>query len=383
MAKKATRNSQYSEPQLVLFVALELGATKWELGFSTGFGQKPRRRTIDAGETEQLPSEIGAAKKRFGLAQNAPVKSCYEAGRDGFWVDRYLKSIGVETIIVDSSSIEVNRRRRRAKTDSLDVGKLLVMLMRYHSGERKVWSVVRVPSTEEEDRRQLHRELRSLKKERTRTTNRIRGLLAGQGIRLKGRLDLGDKKFDAVRLWNGGPLGEGLKSRLRREWQHVLFLEEQIKALATTRRRQLKEGKEPDLGKIQQLTTLRGIGPESSWIVVREFFGWRTFNNRREVGSLIGVTPTPYDSGTTSREQGISKAGNRHVRGVAIEMAWSWVRHQPKSKLTLWFMERFADAGKRARKVGIVAVARRLMIDLWRFLEGGVVPEGAQLKAEA
>ncbi len=383
MAKEATRNTQYSELQPVLFLALELGATKWDLGFSTGFGQKPRRRTIEAGKTKLLQSEIAAAKKRFGLAPDTAVKSCYEAGRDGFWVDRYLRSIGVENLVVDSSSIEVNRRKRRAKTDSLDVGKLLVMLMRYRSGDRKVWSVVRVPSPEEEDRRQLHRQLRSLKKERTRTTNRIKGLLASQGIRLKGRMELSGKKLEAMRLWNGAALGEGLKSRLRDEWEHVLFLEGQIKALVTTRCRQVKEGKEPDLEKIQQLTTLRGIGPESSWIVVRELFGWRKFNNRREVGSLIGVTPTPYDSGTTSREQGISKAGNRHVRAVAIEMAWSWVRHQPKSKLTLWFMERFAGAGKRARKVGIVALARRLMIDLWRFLEGGVLPEGARLKAEA
>ncbi len=383
MTKKATRKSEYSEPQPVLYLALELGATKWDLGFSTGFAQKPRRRTIEAGELKVLQSEISAAKTRFGLSEDTPVKSCYEAGRDGFWLHRYLTSIGAENIVVDSSSIEINRRKRRAKTDSLDVGKLLVMLMRYHSGQPKVWSVVRVPSPEEEDRRQLHRELRSLKKEKTRTTNRIKGLLASQGIRLEGRLGLDNEKLDTIRLWNDARLGEGMKSRLGREWQHVLFLEEQIRALAKARRNQVKEGKEPDLEKIEQLGTLRGIGPESSWVMVRELFGWRKFNNRREVGSLIGVTPTPYDSGMTSREQGISKAGNRHVRAVAIEMSWSWVRYQPESKLTLWFNERFADAGKRARKVGIVAVARRLMIDLWRFLEGGVLPEGAELKAEA
>lgn len=383
MAKKATRNTQYNQDQSVLFMALELGATKWELGFSIGFGQKPRRRTIEAGETKGLRTEIRMAKKRFGLSEGASVKSCYEAGRDGFWVDRYLRSIGVENVVVDSSSIEINRRKRRAKTDSLDVGKLLTMLMRYDSGEHKVWSIVRVPSAEEEDRRQLHRELRSAKKERTRTTNRIKGLLASQGIRLEGRLNLGNTGVEAMRLWNGARLGEGLKSRLRREWEHVRFLQEQIKEMEATRRSQLQAGKEPDLAKVQQLTKLRGVGPESSWVLVRELFGWRKFNNGREVGSLVGVTPTPYDSGTTSREQGITKAGNRHVRAVAIELAWSWLRYQPKSKLTLWFIKRFADAGKRGRKIGIVAVARRLMIELWRFLEGGVLPEGAQLKAEA
>ncbi len=383
MTKKATRDKQYNQNQSVLFMALELGATKWELGFSIGHGQKPRRRTIEAGDTKALRAEIGMAKKRFGLSQGASVKSCYEAGRDGFWVDRHLNSIGVENVVVDSSSIEINRRKRRAKTDSLDVGKLVNMLMRHDSGEPKVWSLVRVPSAEEEDRRQLHRELRSAKKERTRTTNRIKGLLASQGIRLQGRLNLGNKALDAMQLWNGARLGEGMKSRLRREWKHVTFLQEQIKEMEATRRSQLKEGKEPDLGKVQQMANLRGIGPESSWVAVRELFGWRKFNNGREVGSLIGVTPTPYDSGTTRREQGITKAGNRHVRAVAIELAWSWLRYQPKSKLTLWFNERFANAGKRGRKIGIVAVARRLMIALWRYLEWGILPEGAQLKGEA
>lgn len=383
MTKKTTRNSEYSENRPVLFLALELGATKWELAFSTGFGQKGRRRTIEAGNTSALQAEIAAAKKRFGLWKETLVKSCYEAGRDGFWLDRYLRSAGVSDVIVDSSSIEVNRRRGRAKTDKLDVAKLLLLLMRYHYGEDKVWSVVRVPSREEEDRRQLHRELRSVKKEKTRTTNRIKGLLASQGIRIEGRMDLSKPQLERIRLWDGSQLGEGLKSRLAREWQHVLFLKKQIKDMEERRRKEYKEGKEPDLGKIEQLSKLRGIGPESSWVVVREMFGWRQFRNRREVASLIGVTPTPYDSGGSTREQGISKAGNRHVRAVAIEMAWSWLRYQPKSKLTKWFAERFGDAGKRARKVGIVAVARRLMIDLWRYLEWGVLPEGAKLKAQA
>jgi transposase len=247
----------------------------------------------------------------------------------------------------------------------------------------KLLRSVTVPSPEEEDRRQLHRELRAAKKEKTRTTNRIKGLLANQGIRIKGRMDLSNEQLDAIRLWNGAALGEGLKNRLRREWQHVVFLSKQIGELEATRRSQLKEGKEPDLEKIEQLKKLQGIGPESSWVIVRELFGWRHFRNRREVASLIGLTPTPHDSGDLTREQGISKAGNRHVRGIAIELAWSWVRYQPETRLTLWFIKRFSEAGKRGRKVGIVALARRLMIELWRYLEWGVIPEGAQLKAHA
>jgi transposase len=382
MTPKTTHDKQYNENQAVLYLALELGATKWELGFSTGLGQKPRRRTIEAANTELFQKEVAAAKKRFKLSPDTRVKSCYEAGRDGFWLHRYLTSVGIENIIVDSSSIEIKRRKRRAKTDRLDLAKLLLMLIRYNYGERKVWNIVRPPSPEEEDRRQIHREMKSLKREKTRTTNRIRGLLATQGIRMLRRLDLERERLEAIRLWNGARLAENLKRRLDREWEHVLFLNEQIKALTATRRKQHKEEKEPDIGKIKQLGGLCGIGQESSWIMVRELFGWRKFRNRRELASLTGLTPTPYDSGGSVREQGISKAGNRHVRAIAIEMAWAWLRYQPESELTIWYNQRFAEAGKRARKVGIVALARKLIIALWRYLEWGLLPEGARLKAQ-
>ena len=383
MSKRTTCNIEYSERQRALFLAFDLGELKWQLGFTVGLGQKARRRTIEGGDTEALKEEIAAAKKRFGLPGDAPVKSCYQAGRDGFWLHRYLVSVGIDNIVVDSSSIEVNRRKRRAKTDKLDVETLLSMLVRFHYGEHKIWSVVRVPSVEEEDRRQTHRELRTLKKEKTRTTNRIKGLLASQGIRLEGRMDLRGKRLEEMRLWDGEPLPAALKGRLEREWQHVLFLKKQIDDLETLRKNLLEEGKEPGIEKIQQLTKLQGIGIESSWVLVRELFGWRHFRNRRQVGSLIGLTPSPFNSGKTVREQGISKAGITHVRAVSIELGWSWLRHQRESKLTRWYQERFADAGPRARKVGIVALARRLIIELWRFLEYGVLPEGAQLKAAA
>lgn len=383
MSKKTTRIEEYTENRPTLFLAFELGNSEWKLGFTTGMGQKPRRRTIAALNVEQLQAEIASAKKRFGLAGNSRVVSCYEAGRDGFWLDRYLAELGIENLVVDSSSIEVNRRARRAKSDGLDVQKLLTMLIRYCYGEQKVWSVVEVPSPEEEDRRQLHRELRTLKKEKTRTTNRIRGLLASQGVRLESRMDLSEGRLDAIRLWDGSVLPSALKSRLKREWEHVVFLKQQIVALQSVRRAALRGQEEPDLAKVRQLSTLRGIGPNGSWVFVREFFGWRKFNNRREVGSLAGLTPTPYQSGAMRREQGISKAGNRHIRAIAIELAWSWLRYQPNSKLSQWYRERFASGGSRVRRVGIVALARRLLIELWRFLETGVLPEGAQLKREA
>jgi transposase len=381
MTKKTTRKDNYNGKQEVLFLAFELGASKWVLGFSIGLGQKARKRIIEAGALKVLAKEIKAAKKRFGLSDEAVVKSCYESGRDGFWLHRHLMSVGVENSVIDSSSIEVNRRRRRAKSDGLDVEGLLKLLIRHELGDKKIWSVVRVPSVEEEDRRHLHRGLRTLKNEKTRTTNRLKGLLATQGVRLE-RLDLSDRKLDEIRTWDGRGIGEGLKSRLRREWQRVLQLTQQIREVRAQRQAELKEEHRPEISQVKQLSLLRGIGPESSWIIVQEM-GWRRFRNRREVGSLIGLAPTPYDSGESVREQGISKAGNRHVRSIAIELAWSWIRHQPDSKLTLWFLQRFGAGGKRARKVGIVAVARRLMIDLWRFLQTGAIPEGAELKAQA
>jgi transposase len=383
MTKITTRKQQYTDNNATLYLAFELSSSEWKLGFSTGLGQKARRRSIEAGDIDKLQAEIATAKKRFLLPETARVVSCYEAGRESFWIHRYLTESGVENLVVDSSSIEVKRRERKAKTDRLDVQKLLIMLIRYHLGERKVWSVVQAPSPEAEDRRQFHRELSALRKEQTRTSNRIKGLLATQGIRLKGRLNLAENQLDAIRLWNGAELPPGLKSRLKWEWEHLLFIQARMRSLESDRRRALRQGEAPDLPKIKQLAMLRGIGPSGAWVLVREFFGWRNFNNRKELGSLAGLTPTPFRSGALIREQGISKAGNRHIREIGIELGWSWVRYQPQSKLTRWFLKRFGDGGPRARKIGIVALSRRLLIDLWRFLETGAVPEGAELKANA
>ena len=383
MTKKTIRSQNYSEKQGTLFMAFELDSKNWNLGLTIGLGQKPRRRKIPAGDVEGLQKEIAIAKKRFKLPKTAEVVSCYEAGRDGFWLHRYLEESGIKNNIVDSSSIEVNRRKRRAKADGLDVQKLLTMLVRYHYGETKVWSVVHVPSPEDEDRRQLHREMCMLKKEKARTTNRIKGLLAAQGILLNGEMDLSGERLEAMRLWNSFPLPPGLKERLKREWEHVLFLKGQIHAVEAERKRVLKEEKRPDLDQVRQLAGLYAMGVNGSWVLVQEFFAWRQFDNREQVGSLAGLTPTPYQSGESNHELGISKAGNRYVRSIIVELAWAWVRHQPKSKLTKWYLKRWAKAGKRARKVGIVALSRRLLIDLWRYLETGVVPEGARLKGEA
>jgi transposase len=369
----------YGSLRPTLYLAFELGNTEWKLGFTIGLGQNPRQRTIQAGDLIGLEREIGRAKKRFGLPETARVLSCYEAGRDGFWLHRYLDSQGRENLVVDSASIEVNRRAKRAKTDRLDVRKLVTMLIRYDSGEQKVWSVVHVPSVEAEDSRHLHRQLKSFKADRARHTNRIKGLLVGQGVRIPVGRDFLER-VARVRLWDGRPLPPGLCSRLQREYAGYQSVDEQVRALEAERRELLRTSQAPSVEQVRQLLRLRGIGENSAWLFVMEFFAWREFRTRRQVGGLSGLTPTPYQSSEQSREQGIDKSGNSPVRSIAIEIAWGWLRHQPDSELTLWFQKRFGHGSKRLRKIGIVALARKLLIALWRYLEYGEIPAGAQLK---
>jgi transposase len=380
MMTTATHNAHDTTTERVLFVAFELSEKTWKLGFTTGHGQQPRERSIAARNQARLLQEVAQAKKRFGLPESAPVVSCYEAGREGFWLHRFLQAQGITNHVVDSSAIEVKRRQRRAKSDGLDVRKLLSMLMRFHHGERDVWRVVHVPTVEAEDGRHLHRDLETLKQERASTTTRIKGLLSSQGIRLTS-LSKFPEQLDALRLWDGSEIPSGLRRRLLRVWAHHQFLSEQIAAVEAERRALLHSSEDASLEKVRQLMHLKGIGINGAWLLVMEFFGWRELQNRREVGGLAGLTPTPYQSGASAREQGITKSGNRHVRWMTTELAWSWIRYQPESALSCWFRERFGSGGKRLRRIGIVAVARKLLIALWRFLNTGVLPEGAALKA--
>ena len=377
MNTTATNQVQYSTKAL-LYLAFELGNGQWKLGFTIGLGQQPRQRTIPAGDLARLQQEVAGAKKRFRLAEPVRVVSCYEAGRDGFWLDRYLRSEGIENVIVDAASIEVNRRARRAKTDRLDLGKLLTMLIRYHSSEPKVWHVVQVPTLEQEDRRQLHRELLRLRQERTSHINRLKGLLVSQGVRLAVNKEF-LTQVERVRLWDGSPVPPGLKARLQREYGRLQLVERQIKALESERRAAIRHSTDPAVELVRHLLRLRAIGPNSAWLYVMEFFSWRNFRNRREVGALAGLTPTPYQSGASDREQGIDKAGNRYIRSIAIEIAWRWLHLQPESELSRWYQARFGHGSKRMRKIGIVALARKLLIALWRYLETGEVPAGAVL----
>jgi transposase len=366
----------------VLYLALELSWTSWKLAFTVGAGQKPRLRSIAARDTATLMLEIDKAKHRFGLPEETPVISCYEAGRDGFWLDRYLRHQGVDNLVVDSASIEVNRRRRRAKSDNLDAAKLVGMLIRWHLGERKLWGVVHVPAADDEDRRQLHRELIALKAQRTEHTNRIKGLLAGLG--LGARID-GEflQRLEGLRQWDGTELPSGLRGRILREYDRWRLVGRQIHDVEAERTRQIRDPQTAQGEQVRLLLKLKGIGENAAWLLVREFFGWRGIRNRRELASLAGLTPTPYDSGEERREQGISKAGNRRVRWMMIELAWGWLRYQPGSELSRWYQRRFAAGNARLRKVGIVAVARKLLVASWKYVETGEVPAGAELVEKA
>jgi transposase len=372
----------------VLMLAMELGEEKWKLGFSSAFGQIPLERDIRSRDTKALLAQIGWAKKKLGLLGKARVVSCYEAGREGFWLHRFLVAAGVENLIVDSSSIERPQKSRRAKTDRLDLAGLCDLLARHLAGSAKpVWSVVRVPTEEEEDRRHLHRELKTSKQDRTRVSNRIKSLLANNGLTLSSWKDL-PRQLKGLRLWTGSPLPSSLRSRLERYASDYDYYTARIRELESERRHLLSEevrragSQGPAVSKAVQLYSLRGVGVNTAWLYSMEFFSWRTFRNTKEVGKLAGLTPTPKDSGKRFWEQGIGKDGSRHIRGSAIELAWGWLRFQPQSELSKWFERRFGSGSKRIRKIGIVALARKLLIALWRFVETGVLPEGAELKTD-
>jgi transposase len=362
-----------------LYVALELGQDKWVLASATQAAEKPRYRTLPARDLGRLADEIRKAKDRFGLPADAPVRTCYEAGRDGFWVHRALAARGIDNVVVDSTSIEVDRRQKRVKSDPVDAAKLLSLLCRYHAGEGKAWRVVRVPAVADEDRRQLHRGLKDLQRQQTECGNRIQGLLASCGLTAEVNARFRDT-LAGLRDWAGEPVPPGLQGRLLQEFAVWEAAHAQVRAAANEQERQLRDGSEPHLDQVRRLMGLKAVGVRSAWVLVTELFAWRGIRNGKELGSLAGLTPVPYQSGRADREQGISKAGNKHVRGLIVEVAWLWLRWQPGSDLSRWYARRFGAGGRRARKVGVVALARKLLVALWRYAERGELPAGAAEK---
>lgn len=393
----------------ILYMALELGSANWKIAFSDHIGRNPRVKTINVHcdfsvMKLELLDEIKRAKTAFLLPQDAPVASCYEAGRDGFWIHRCLIQMQVDSHVVEPSSILVNRKQRRAKTDRLDAIAIVTHLIRYLTGDKLACRMIRIPDAPAEDIRNLDRELHALKTEKTSHTNRIKGLLIAQGIRGVEISPSFKEHISQMQTPDGRALGAELTTRLLREFERVALVVDQIREIeklqairlrlankaeveATPEEEakltqpvdahQLKLAKESAIA--LQLCSLQGIGTVTAWTLATEIFGWRDIKNRRQLGALAGLVPMPFASGQSEREQGISKSGRAELRSLMIEIAWMWLLYQPNSALSQWYRSRFDDGTKRNRKRGIVALARKLLVALGKYVSDGELPEGATL----
>ncbi len=378
-----TTSPTATSSEQTLYCALELSKNSWLLAAQFPGRDNPSLHPIRGGDADRLMAKLDAARDRLTkISGQVPmVILCYEAGYDGFWLARFLEQRGIECLVMEPASLQVNRKARRVKTDRIDVEKLLHALIAWCRGERHVCSMVVIPSAEEEDLRRSHRERDRLIRERTAHINRIKGLLFGQGIRgINVKSSYKTLTPADLVTGDGRPLPDRLAREIARETQRVALVQEQLREIE----------RERDLAptpcaaterKRHQLLNLKGIGVASAAILAREVY-YRQFANRRQVGSYLGVTPSAYDSGESRRSQGISKAGNSLARSVMIQVAWFWLKHQPESELTKWFRRRTEGQSKRMRRVMIVALARKLAIALWRYLETGLVPEGAVLAAK-
>lgn len=362
-------------------VAFELSKAKWKLGIVLPGSERMSRYTIAGGDVVVLKKRLEDAHAK-AARPGKPVRmlSCYEAGYDGHWLHRWLMDQGVINYEIDPSSIAVNRRARQAKTDRIDLDRLMRAFLAYLRGEPRACSVLRVPTPEQEDSKRRNRERDRLKKERTAHTNRIKGLLHAQGVRDAMPLKPGFlARLAHMRTGDGRPVSSKLKEEIVREHERLVLADQQLRELEATSLAELRAA-EPgsNEAKVVQLTNLRGFGAVNGQKLVNEVF-YRGFDNRRQVGSYIGLAGTPFDSGASRREQGISKAGNARARATAIESAWLWVSHQPDSELTQWFWDRVGNHKGRVRRIMIVALARKLMVALWRYLQSGLIPTGAVL----
>jgi transposase len=375
-------------------VSFELSEGRWVVTIRQPGSHKLSRLSMPARDTEKLLGLLATQRQQVERRthQAVTIISIYEAGREGFWLHRWLLAHAVESHVVDPASILGPQRRRKAKTDRIDGEKLLRSLAGWLDGERDRCSMVVPPSVAQEDKRRLSRERDELVTERTRLSNRINGLLANQGIAgFKPLQRDAQQVLNTLRTGDGRALAPHLRTAIERILQRLALLDQQIKAAEKERDALLKAASAEPSAKTEEaapreaacgrlLFRLRSIGPEFATVLALECF-YRRFDNRRQVAAFAGLAPTPWSSGSVEREQGISKAGNRRLRRTMIELAWSWTRHQPGSALTQWFHNKVAGQGKRMRRIAIVALARKLLVALWRYVTDGVVPDGAVLKA--
>jgi transposase len=365
-----------------IFASLELSRSRWLVTVMMPGGDKMSKYSVPGGDGGALRGLLARLRARVERHAASPVGivTIQEAGFDGFRIHRLLQANGIESHVVEPASIAVPRRHRRAKTDAIDGEALLRTLMAFQRGEPRVCSMVVPPSPEAEDRRRLSRERRTLVKERIGHVNRVKGLLAAQGIAgyEPMRRDCRER-LEGLRTGDGRPLPPRLKAEIGRELERLELLGRQIAAVEAERGALVREEASARTP-AGLLMRLRGIGPEFATVLWLEGL-FRRFGNRRQLAAYAGLAPSPWRSGTVRGEQGISKPGNPRLRTTAIELAWLWLRHQPETALSRWFRERVRSDRGRVRRVSIVALARKLLVALWRFVTDGVVPEGATLKA--
>jgi transposase len=367
-----------------IFVSLELSRSTWLItSLVPGGGDKMSKHSVRSGDIAELMTHLAKLREKAHGRAGAgfPIIAIQEAGLDGFWVHRVLDRAGIESHVVDAASILTSRRRRRAKTDRIDGEALLRTLLAYKRGEPRVCAMVRTPSPEEEDRRRLCRERKTLVAERVAHVNRIKGLLFAQGIADYEPLR-GDRRqrLEVLRTGDGRPLPLYLKAQISRELDRLELLLEQLKTVEAERNALLEPANDVAPVAVKALAALRGIGPELTAMLWSECL-FRSFRNRRQIAAYAGLAPTPWQSGSVQHEQGVSKSGNPRLRSTMIQLAWLWLRHQPTSELSLWFRERVKRNGGRGKKTAIVALARKLLVALWKFSSSGVVIEGAMMKA--
>jgi len=368
-----TSTDAATEARETVYVAIELSKKTWVLGIAHPDRDRPSIHRVSGGNIAELVSRL-----RVAARNNRRILVCYEVGYDGFWLARALAKMGIECRVLDPASIQVNRRARRVKTDRIDVLALLRALIATDRGERHVCAIVRVPSVEEEDARRSHRERQRLVRERTGHINRIKGLLFAQGIRdIKPKLRRSRIDFAALETAEGHPLPDRLRRELEREYARLSLIATQLREVE--KERDTADAQDPVVEQRRQLlVALHGVGATSAAILAREVFA-RSFASRRQLGSYLGLTPSAYDSGSTTRCQGISKAGNSWARRILIEVAWLWQKYQPASPLSIWYIQRTAGQSSRIRRIMLIALARKLAISLWRYVETGLVPEGVAI----
>jgi transposase len=371
-------------PDNVAYIAIELSVTSWVVAARLPGAEKPRLHRIEGGDTAALLGLIAELRLRASAkgGRLAKVVCCFEAGRDGFWLHRLLVAHDITAHILEPTSILVNRRARRAKTDRLDAEGMLRVLVAWLGGDRQVCSMVRVPTPNEEDAKRPHREREHLIQERLRIENRIEALLFTQGIRGRPSLRSWERDMAELRTGDGRALPPLLRTELDRLRRRLVLTLELIRELETERATALEAAADDAMThKIIALQCIRGIGENFAAVLAREVF-YRSFTNRRQLASYVGIVPTPYRSGGMGRDQGISRAGNPRARTTLIQLAWFWLRYQPGSALAAWFRDRVGTLQGRTRRIAIVAMARKLLIALWRYVETGVIPDGITLRQE-